>query len=237
MKETWARILFLIAGLNSLVGLGIGIITASQATPEEVASAAGSIADPAMFASAFARGFNQLYYFTFQSNLVLGIVCILLAIKWQRNSTVFRVFRIISLGGIIITGIVYNAVLAATLNPEGWSKVSTTMVHIIAPILAVVLWLIFGPRIPLRIKYVGLSLLFGVWWLGLTLIRGSLTNWYPYGFINVDTKGMTSVIITCLAIVVFYVIIVLVILALDKVLPGEKESADSVSAKESQPSA
>jgi hypothetical protein len=57
------------------------------------------------------------------------------------------------------------------------------------PVLAVTGWLIFGPRPRVTLRVVLLSLIWPAAWLGYTLVRGGLTGWYPYPFLNLQQRG------------------------------------------------
>lgn len=219
MRETSARVLFAITALISFVGVCMSAGLSAVATPAEIAKA-GGIADPATFDLAVVRFLNTFTYFTILSNIIVIVTCTMLVIGLHRSSTVFRTFRVFGLVAIIITGLVYNIVLAPLSNPQGLALIENTMVHIITPVLAFLGWLIFGPRNPFRLKYVGWAMAIGLVWIAFTLARGAMIHWYPYPFVDVDNLGYPTVLINCAAILVFAAVLALAILGLDKVLPG-----------------
>lgn len=47
---------------------------------------------------------------------------------------------------ITVTGIVFHAVLAQTLDLKSWAAVGNELVHTVVPVMAVVGWLLIGPR-------------------------------------------------------------------------------------------
>jgi hypothetical protein len=49
------------------------------------------------FHSAVARGFNTFAFFTILSNLIVGATTLLLAIKPDLNSAIFKTFRLLGL--------------------------------------------------------------------------------------------------------------------------------------------
>ena len=117
--------------------------------------------------------------------------------KLDRSSTVFRTFRLIGLVAITITGIVYHVALASLLDLEGWHQLGDQLVHTVVPALAVVGWLMFGPRRLTSARIAWLSVLFPFCWIALTLIRGAVIDWYPYPFIDVTKLGYGKVILNC----------------------------------------
>lgn len=187
-------------------------------------AALGDGLGPEVFDSVLSRVVNVFSYFTIQSNILVTVVSIILLINPDRTSDVFRVFRLMGLGAIIITGLVYNLVLLPLAPPHGFSLVLNVLLHMATPLLAIVGWLVWGPRIPYRQKYMWLALLFGVWWIGMALIRGAIIKWYNYPFLDVDKLGYGRVTVNIVAIVLVFIGIALGIMGLDKVLPDRSVS-------------
>ena len=63
------------------------------------------------------------------------------------------------------------------------------------PLLAVLGWLIFGPRGLTSRRVAWLSLLFPACWMAFTLIRGAVIHLYPYPFIDVSVIGYGKAIL------------------------------------------
>ncbi|HEX9644666.1 MAG TPA: Pr6Pr family membrane protein [Acidimicrobiia bacterium] len=161
-------------------------------------------ADPVYFDTAAGRVVNVLFYFTIQSNIVVGVTCLLLALELGRRSTAFSTFRLIGLVGIIITGVVYHGVIADTVDFENWALVADNLTHTIVPIMAVVGWLMFGPRHLTSRPVMWLSLLFPVLYMVVTVIRGAIVDFYPYHFADVIDLGYLRVAVNGVWITVLY---------------------------------
>ena len=67
--------------------------------------------------------------------------------------------------GIIITGLVYETVLARLVDPQGWALVATIGFHYIAPWATLIGWLIFGPRPRIAWRTTLLAFIWPVLWL------------------------------------------------------------------------
>jgi hypothetical protein len=141
------------------------------------------------FHPAAARAANAFAFFTVQSNILVGLATLLLALRLDRSSTAFAVLRLSGLIAITITGIVFHAVLAQTLDLKSWDVLGNELVHTVVPVMAVVGWLLVGPRGLFSRRVAWLSLIFPVCWLAFTLIRGAVAHWYPYPFIDVTQLG------------------------------------------------
>jgi hypothetical protein len=156
------------------------------------------------FDSTAERVLNVFAFFTIQSNVIVGVTCLLLALNLERSSTVFRAFRLIGIVAITITGIVYHSVLAQLFDLENWALVADHALHTVAPIMGVVGWLMFGPRGLISPRIVWLSTIFPVAWCIFTLVRGEMVGFYPYPFIDVDALGYARVFVNCVWIAVLY---------------------------------
>ena len=176
MSSSPARGWFAATALTVLVGLAIQLPVAATN-------------DHGFFPTTAGRVFNVFCFFTIDSNVIVGVTCLLLAIRLDRPSTAFRVFRLMGLVGITITGIVYHVAIARLVEFDGWALVADQITHTIVPIAAVVGWLMYGPRGMVSWRIAGWTLLYPIVWIVFTLIRGPIVDWYPYHFIDVITIG------------------------------------------------
>lgn len=149
------------------------------------------------FHPAAARAANAFAFFTIDSNLLVGLATLLLAVRLDRSSTPFAVLRLSGLVAITVTGIVFHAVLAQTLDLKSWDAVGNELVHTVVPVMAVVGWLLIGPRRIVSARVAWLSLIFPACWLSFTLIRGAIIHWYPYPFIDVTQLGYGRAAVNC----------------------------------------
>jgi hypothetical protein len=212
----WSRLWFAATALCVVAGVAISVYTAVQT--------------PGRFHSGIERAFNTFAFFTIQSNLIVGGTTLLLAARPDRSSAVFRVFRLIGLVAITVTGVVYHVALSRLVDLEGWHQLGNQLVHTVVPLLAVVGWLGFGPRRLTSARVAWLSLLFPACWIAFTLIRGAVWHWYPYPFIDVTVLGYGKVILNC-----FWVALLLLGLAagatvLDRRLAGPAAGPTPLSA-------
>ena len=182
-SEGAARLWFGTTALCVVAGVALSVYTA--------------VHGPGHFTSGVQRGFNTFAFFTIQSNLIVGGTTLLLALNPERTSNVFRVFRLIGLVAITVTGVVYHVALASVLDLDGIHQLGNQLVHTVVPVLAVVGWLMFGPRDLTSGHVARLSLLFPVLWLAFTLTRGSVVHWYPYPFIDVTRIGYGKALLNC----------------------------------------
>jgi len=191
LTDRTARLWFGLTALAVFTGIIVQVFVSANAKAE-------------FFHTAGARVFNVFCFFTIQSNLIVGVTSLLLALNPNRSSTVFNTFRLTGVVAIAVTGIVFHAVLARLLDLESWALVANNLVHTVVPVMAVLGWLMFGPRGRTSRRVMWLSVLFPVAWLIFVLIRGPIVHFYPYPFVDVIKLGYARVLINCVWVAVLY---------------------------------
>ena len=171
-----ARFLHLVVAVLALGGVGIELVVALT----------GGAGPALTHAERIVRLFS---YFTIQSNLLIGGVSVALLLDPRRDGRVFRVLRLDALLCIAVTGIVYNTVLRGLVELTGAGVVSNSMLHVLAPLFAVVVWVWVGPRPRMSGRTVWWSVVYPLAWLAYTFTRGAVTGWYPYPFLDVNELG------------------------------------------------
>jgi ribonucleoside-diphosphate reductase alpha chain len=124
---------------------------------------------------------------------------------------------------ISVTGIIYQALLASGAKNVGLELVTNFFLHQLTPIVVVVVWLLVGPRRQFKWLDIPLALILPIVWAVFALVRGTVINAYPYGFLDIDKHGLGTVIVTVIAIAIFGVIISAIYLGLDRLLSLKKK--------------
>ena len=127
-------------------------------------------------------------FFTILSNLLVVLTSLPIALG-TRLSYPLRVLRLNAIAAVVITGVVHWFLLRPGSDLTGFTVVVDAVTHIIVPILAVVVWLVAGPRGMTGRFVVAGSFAFPVLYAGWIFLHGALTDWYPYHFIDVPTIG------------------------------------------------
>lgn len=167
-------------------------------------------------------------YFTIQSNLLIGGVSLALALDPRRDGPLFRVLRLDALLCITVTGIVYNTVLRGLVELTGAGMVSNVMLHVLAPVFAVVTWLLVGPRPRVSARTVWWSVAYPIAWLVYTFVRGAATGWYPYPFLDVNVLGYAGAVTNSAIVAVVFLVLAWGVRWADGRLPDTDRSAPRV---------
>jgi hypothetical protein len=119
---------------------------------------------------------------------------------------------------IIIVGIIYYLLLAKSWNPQGIQLVANVGLHYVMPAVMVIYWLLFVPKGETRWSHAVWWLIYPLVYFAFTLAEGLRINWYPYPFVDVATLGYMKVAINGAALLIFFYVLNLIMIALDKTL-------------------
>ena len=166
-------------------------------------------------------------FFTITSSLLAGValtVAGLRALRSQPETKFLTLFRLTMAASMVIVGVIYNALLAdAPLDERDlgyeWPELPNQILHTWMPIFIFLEWLIVRTAVPLKLKSVFWVLVYPFSWLAFAIVRGLVTNWYPYWFLNPnDEGGIPQMIQWILTIAVFFVVLAVVLMPAQKAL-------------------
>ncbi len=102
----------------------------------------------------------------------------------------------------VVTAVV-NATLLDPALPGGWWGVVDLSQHHVIPLSVVASWATLGPAVEVPRARLGLVLVVPLAWFVFVLVRGLVTDSYPYDFIDVAENGWPRVLGIVAVIVVF----------------------------------
>lgn len=166
---------------------------------------------------------RYFFFFTIQSNIAVAWATALLSLGRESDTRFFRVLRLDAVLGITVTGVVHFFLLRPLLDLDGADYWADKLLHMAVPALAVVGWLVFGPRGLLSNRDVPPALVWPVLWLLVILATGPVfDDWYPYPFVDVAEHGLGVVLLNCLGVTLLFLAIAYGLVWLDRRLPGIK---------------
>ncbi len=175
-------------------------------------------------------GVSPLRFFTIQSNILVGIVCLSFAAveasargrlerRGQGGARLVRIhalLRGVPLLAISITGIVFNLLLAQLLPRVDFAN---QVAHTMVPIGFVLDWLLFAPKGRFRYRDVAVWVVYPVLYLAGTLVAGAWGNgFYPYPFLNVALYGYGAVARNAAVMLVVFSLLGLLYVWIDRAL-------------------
>lgn len=128
-------------------------------------------------------------YFTVLTNLLVALHFSAVAGGWRVPGR--RVAGMVLWIGLV--GAVYHAVLARLWAPQGLAWWADQGLHTVVPVLAGLWWLAFCPRWQPRAADVAGWVLWPMVYAGYAVVRGTLTGFWPYPFLDPGLHGALGV--------------------------------------------
>lgn len=146
---------------------------------------------------------NFFSYFTIQSNLIACGVFLIGAARWRTpTSARWELVRGQAVLVMTVTFVVFALLLSGTDVDVALPWVNS-VVHQVMPIAVIVDWLIDPPQHRLAFARSLRWLAYPLVWTAYTLIRGAVTGWYPYPFLDPANGGYGTVALYIVAILAF----------------------------------
>ncbi|MEY4554219.1 MAG: hypothetical protein RL197_646 [Actinomycetota bacterium] len=166
-------------------------------------------------------------YFTIQTSLIAAVVLAVSGMRELRGVTDTKALNLARLSVsayAIVVAVVYNALLRGTVVEPGdpdygydWPVLPNEILHVWAPIFIVVDFALTRTATKLKFKQIFWILVFPMAWLAFTIIRGIITDWWAYWFLNPNLEaGVGGVAVFIMIIVVFGLVSASISLALNK---------------------
>lgn len=153
---------------------------------------------PAALAARLAR---MCCFFTIQSNILVLAGALTLALRPAADGRLWRVVRLDGLVGILVTALVFDLVLSREVHPVGADRYADAGLHYLVPVMAVLGWLLFGPRPRIGWDSVGWALVWPLAWLAFTFANAAVTGWCPYPFLDPGAIGYPLALATAAVLV------------------------------------
>ena len=211
---TRARLFHLLTFAVALVALVLQLVLVVQGH---------QVLDESSRPDAATRVLRFFSYLTIWSNALVAWSAGTLALGTDKDSRVWRALRldaiVICFGG----GVVHFFFLRPLLDLDGADLLADKLLHLVVPLLAVIGWVVFGPRGRAMRADLLPFLVVPVFWLVYTLVRGAFVDWYPYPFIDVVEHGYGVVLLNALGVSCFLVGLAYLAVAVDRRLTPSDE--------------
>jgi hypothetical protein len=149
-------------------------------------------------------------FFTIESNTLIAIASttLLLATTSRWSSFFARTTTLTALTlYILVVGITYNVILRSLWNPQGLQRIVDEILHSVVPVLFLIGWFRWRPKNPLQYSNILRWLLFPLLYCVYTLIRGRLSGYYPYPFMDAGQLGLARVAVNSGFLMILFVAI------------------------------
>ena len=157
-----------------------------------VAMTTGVIISVNESSNAFMGGDTVFMYYTIQSNILIGIICLIgaiLIITNHVNNNVWHIIKYVGTVAITLTGFVFCVILAPAMQRNAWT-LSSILTHVIVPSCSIIDFFVVCTVMKIKkinVLWVTLPPLLYAIYAGVGYVRG----WkflqganYPYFFLN-----------------------------------------------------
>lgn len=173
------------------------------------------------------RPLEYFAYFSIVTAIVAGLFLITTGFGLLLNvedTKWVEISRLSLAVALIVIGVVYHALLAGAANDVrdgnyAWPVLPNEIIHTYVPILAAVEYLISVKAFRIRLRAFLWVAVFPITWLVLSIARGIATNWWPYWFINPNGEaGLGGMLTYLAAITAFFLLVGVAVLGLKQLL-------------------
>ena len=148
-------------------------------------------------------------YFTILTNILVAVYFTAVLIQGKSRRRLFSSPGSLTAitGYITVVGLIYQIALRHLWQPEGQQWVVDELLHSVIPIAVIIYWYFNESSLPIRFQQIGTWLLYPLAYLLFILVRGYLSGFYPYPFINVPALGLLSVLFNAACLIVLYILL------------------------------
>lgn len=118
---------------------------------------------------------------------------------------------------ITIVGIVYQIILRPIWKPTGLQMIVNELLHSVIPLLVILFWYLYEEKKTLTYKQLPMWLIYPFVYLLYILVRGSISNFYPYPFVDVANLGFAKVLSNSAILMLVFISIAALFITLGKI--------------------
>lgn len=145
-------------------------------------------------------------YFTILANILVALSFTMFAVQNENKPSFFTrpgVVTAITVY-ILVVGMIYNLVLRFLWSPRGIQQLVDELLHSAIPLLTILYWLKYVPKKMLQYKDCLAWMWFPFAYIVLIAVRGAVSAYYPYPFVNVTKLGYPRVLLNGLGMVLLF---------------------------------
>lgn len=151
---------------------------------------------------------QNVSYFTNHSNLAFVVLVVAALALAPRLPPWFDDARGAVALYLVMTGIIYALLVAPPEELLRWDIGWTGLVlHRLAPVVALADWLLTPRRGPAPLRRILWWQLYPAAFLVLTWVRGAITGWYPYDFLDPTASSWPQVLVTTAVVLAAFLVI------------------------------
>lgn len=170
---------------------------------------------------------NFFSYFTVLTNILATLAFALPALAPQSKPGRFFAAPAVRTAIVLystVTFATYVVILQGLWSPKGLHWVADTTLHYVMPALFLLDWLVLTAKGTLKwravLPWLAFPLLYGVY----SIVRGPLTGFYPYPFLDLGQHGLATVGVNMLVMAAGFLVVGLIFIAVDRAMGARRAS-------------
>lgn len=165
-------------------------------------------------------------FFTILTNILVAVYFSAISLSNNSGAAFFKKPGMLTAITVYISivSLVYQIVLRPLWHPEGMQKIVDELLHTIIPFYTFVFWLVYEQRTRLRFTNIPRWLIYPLLYLIFILIRGSISNYYPYPFMDVSKLGFSAVMLNSLYMLIAFSVVSVLFVIIHNALTAQKKS-------------
>lgn len=158
-----------------------------------------------------------LSYFTILTNLLTTIYFAFIFFSKNEKTIFHKPGSLTAIAAFMgFVGLAYHILLRHVWNPKGLTMVLDETHHTIVPIATIFFWWFYEKRNLVKFKILSFWILYPVLYLIWISVRGYLSSFYPYYFVDANNLGMQKAILNSLGLLVIIVLFLLLFYIIGK---------------------
>lgn len=160
-------------------------------------------------------------FFTILTNLAVGVTYLAAltsgeaALLWWFRRPTVRAGVAVAITVVMIT---YATVLARLWQPLGLFYLCNVLLHYVAPVLYLGWWLVAGADGSTRWRDIPAWLIYPIVYLCWVELRAPFAGETPYLFLDIQAKGLPSVILASIAMLAMFVFVSAAVILADRII-------------------
>ena len=169
-------------------------------------------------------------YMTVWTNILVALCCGSIALfpdtsigKFLSKATV----QAATVVYIMIVGLAYHFLLSSIYHPEGLEYFADLLLHYINPLLYTFYWIAVGDKEPFHYSETLRWLVWPFAYFVFSLVKGFITDWYPYYFVDVVKLGYPQVLTISAMLMAGYALLGLAVIGVSRKMAGTARVAEN----------
>lgn len=156
-------------------------------------------------------------FYTILTNILIAVCCTALLLKPGTVKFFSRPGILTGIAvNITIVGLVYNLILRFLWQPTGLQHAVDEILHLLIPLAFIFFWTTFVPKGTLKWSHIYPWMIYPLVYLAVVLVRGAMSGYYPYPFLDVVKLGYPTVFINSAGVTVAFILVSLLFVATDR---------------------